>query len=115
MFDPPRFSREMKRHALFLAGELWLPNLVTSEDDIECALHLAQETLIGCGSTTLEIRDDGRCSVALLRQILLCHGRALVVLRLRARLANRLADYSSDSLGLHNVVGTINLGQALTL
>jgi hypothetical protein len=98
---------------LLLVGKLGLPNLVSSQNDIQRALHLAEQTLIRRRGAALKVRNDGGCGVALLSQILLCHGRPLVVLRLGPRLGNGLADDGADGLGLHNVVGSVNLGQAL--
>jgi hypothetical protein len=45
--------------------------------------------------------------------VLLCHGGALVVLGLRARLRDGLADHRAHRLGLDDVVGAVDLGQAL--
>ena len=100
-------------HPLFLIRKLWLPNLVPPENHIQRALHLPQQPLIRRRRAALKIRNNRRRAVTLLREILLRHGRALIVLRLGPRLANRLADHNPHRLGLDDVVGAIDLGQAL--
>lgn len=99
---------------LFLGRELWLAHLVTPQDDVEGALHLAEKLLIRCRSSALEVGDDGGRTVALLGEVLLCHGRALVVLGLGACLADGLTYGGAYSLGLHDVVAAVDLGETLT-
>lgn len=104
------------RTRLFLlVGELGLANLVATQDDVEHALHSGQDLLVGRSSAALEVGDDRRGGVALGGQVLLRHGRSLVVLRLRSCLLNRITDLSADGLGLHDVVRTVDLGQVLAL
>jgi hypothetical protein len=98
-----------------LVGELGLSNLITAQDNVEHALNVAQQLLVGGGGATLEVGNDGGCAVALGCEVLLRHGRALVVLGLRAGLGNSLADSDADSLGLDDVVGTVDLGKALAI
>jgi hypothetical protein len=97
-----------------LLGELGLPHLVTPQDNVEHPLHVAEQLLVRCRSTALEVGDDGRCAVALCGQILLCHGRALVVLRLGARLGDGLADLDANGLGLDDIIRAVDFGEALT-
>jgi hypothetical protein len=99
--------------SFLLVRELGLSHLFTTQDDIEHALHVTQQLLVRCRSTTLEVSDDGRRAVALGREILLGHSSALVVLSLRACLGDGLSDGDTDSLGLDDVVGAVDLGQAL--
>ncbi|KAB8342924.1 hypothetical protein FH972_022521 [Carpinus fangiana] len=86
---------------------------VLDEDDVQHALHIAQHLLVGRGAAALKVRDDGRRRVALSRKILLRHGGSFVVLRVRARGLDRIADLCANGLGLDNVVGAVNLSQVL--
>lgn len=112
----PRLSATpvVRTRSFLLVGELGLPNLVTTQDDVELALQVAQQLLVGRGGTTLEVGNDGWCAVDLCSEVLLCHGGALVVLGFRASLGDGLSDSDTDGLGLDDVVGAIDLGQALT-
>ena len=96
-----------------LVWELGLANLVAAQDDVEHTLHGAQQLLVGCCGSTLEVGDDGGCGVALGGEILLGHGAALVVLRLGAGLGDGLADCRAHRLGLDDIVGTVDLCEAL--
>lgn len=100
---------------LFLVGELGLADLVTPKNDIQCPFHLSKQTLIRSRRTTLKVCNDSRRAVAFLSKVLLCHGAALVVLRLGACFGNGLSDDGADGLGLHNVVTAVDLGETLTL
>jgi hypothetical protein len=106
-------SRSIVLNPLLLIRKLRLPNLIPPQHHIQRALHLAQQPLIRCRRTPLVIRNNRRRTVTLLRKILLRHRSTLVVLRLGPRLANRLADRNSHRLGLDDVVGAIDFGQAL--
>lgn len=98
---------------LFLLGELGLPNLVTAQDDIEDPLHVAEQLLVGSGGAALKVGDDGGRRVALCGEVLLGHGGALVVFGLGAGFGDGLADGGADRFGLDDVVGAVDLGQAL--
>lgn len=90
-----------------------MANLVSSQDNVECTLDVTQELLVRCGSPSFEVGDYGGCGVDLGCKILLCHGSALVVFGFTASLGNGLPDNCADSLGLDDVVGTVDLGEAL--
>jgi hypothetical protein len=96
-----------------LLRELRLPHLVTPQDNVEYPLHVAEQLLIRCRSTALEVGDDGGRAVALCGQILLRHRSTLVVLRLGARLGDGLADLDANGLGLDDVIGAVDFGEAL--
>jgi hypothetical protein len=98
-----------------LVGELGLSNLITAQDDVEHTLNVAQQLLVWSGGAALEVGNDGGCAVALGCEILLRHSRALVVLGLGASLGDSLADLGADGLGLDDVVGTVDLGEALAI
>lgn len=109
---------------LLLVWKLRLPNLITSQYHIQHSLHIPQHLLIRRRRPPLKVRHYrwsthprlAKCScettssaiylrcVALRRQVLLCHGCAFVVLRLRACSLNGIADFRADCLWFDNVV-----------
>ncbi len=93
--------------------KLWLSHFIPSENNIEHALHAAQQLLVwSCGSA-LKVSNDGGCRVALCCEILLCHGRSLIVLGFGAGLGDGLADCGAYGLWLDDVVGAVDFGEAL--
>ena len=94
-------------------GELGLTYLVTAENDVERALNVAEQFLVGSSGAALEVGDDGGRGVDLCGEVLLCHGGALVVFGFAAGLGDGLANGSANGLGLDDVVGTVDLSEAL--
>ena len=107
---PTRRTRSSLSHLGLLLRKLRLPNLIPPQNNIQHPLHITQQLLIRLRSTPLEISDNGRRCVALGREILLRHRRALVVLGFGARLGDGLADYGAHRLGLDDVVGAVDFG-----
>ena len=93
--------------------KLGLSNLVSPQHDIQHALHGTQQLLVGRGGPALKVCDDGGRAVALCGEVLLRHGGALVVLGLGARLRDGLPNVDAHRLGLDDVVGAVDLGEAL--
>jgi uncharacterized protein involved in tellurium resistance len=98
-----------------LVGELGLSHLLTAQDNVEHALNVAEQLLVGGRGAALKVGNDSGRAVALGCEVLLRHGRALVVLGLGASLGDSLTDCNTDGLGFDDVVGAIDLGEALTL
>lgn len=97
---------------LFLLGaQAGSTNVGAPQLDVEHPLHLGENGLVGRGSTTLVRGDSCGCLSDLLAQSSLGHGR----LEFLSALLNGLSDFLSDSLGLDDVVGAVDLGEALTL
>lgn len=97
--------------SLLLVGELGCANVAAAQLDVEDPLHGTQHLLVGGSSAPLEIGDDGLCGVALGGQVLLCH----LGLDVLSRGGDDAADILADGVGLDDVVGAVNLGQALAL
>ncbi|KAI6752701.1 hypothetical protein HG530_013453 [Fusarium avenaceum] len=83
-----------------LVGELGGANVAASQLDIEHPLHGAEHLLVGGGTASLEIGDDGLCGVALGGKVLLGH----LGLDLLSGLGDDVADSLADGVGLDDVV-----------
>lgn len=108
---PPRAAL----HRLFLRrvllGELGLADVRAAQLDVQHALHVAEELLVGHGGAPLEVGDDGGRRVALGGELLLRQGGLLGV----AGRLDGVADLDPHRLGLDDVVRPVDLGQALAL
>lgn len=94
-----------------LVREFGSTNVAAAQLHIEYSLHAGEHLLVGGGGASLEIGDDGLSGVAPGSEILLRH----LGLHLLASLGDDLADTLANGVGLDDVVGSIDLGQTLTL
>lgn len=92
-----------------LVRELGAANVSTAELDIQNALHVAENLLVGGTGAALEVSNDGLCGVALGGEILLGH----LGLHGLARLRDDVADTLADCVGLDDLVAAVDLGQSL--
>lgn len=97
----------------FLVRELRLPDLVSSQDDVEDTFHSSEKFLIWSCGASFEVRNDSRSAVALGREILLGHGLALIILCLSACSLDRVCNLGSDRLRFDDVIASIDFGQML--
>jgi hypothetical protein len=84
-------------------------NITSPELNTQNLLHRSQDLLIWGRRSTLEIRYDTLCGVALGRQIFLRH----LGLHLLSLLGDGITDLLSDRVGLDNVVAAINFSEML--
>lgn len=96
---------------LLLVRELGSTNVGTTQLDVEHALHGTQNLLVGSGTSSLKVGNDTLCGVATGSKILLGH----LGLHLLSGGGDGVANQFANSVGLDDVVGSVNLGQALTL
>lgn len=94
---------------LFLLGKLGRANVAAAQLDVEDALHVGEDLLVGGGGAALKVGDNGLGGVALGGEVLLGH----LGLHLLAGLGDDVADGAADGVGLDNVVGAVDLGEAL--
>jgi hypothetical protein len=107
----PASQRSLRRLLLLLlAIHLWLANALPPQLDLEHALEIVQYLLVWRRAPALIVGDDGGRLVDLGRQVLLRHGRALVVFGLAARLLDGVADGAAHRFGLDDVFGPVDLG-----
>lgn len=94
-----------------LVGELGGTNVAAAELDVEDTLHVGEDLLVGSGSATLKVGNDGLCGVALGGEVLLGH----LGLHLLTGLGDDVANLLADGVGLDDLVGAVDLGHALAL
>ena len=99
------------RSFLLLGLELGLADARAAQFDVEHTFHGGEDLLVGGGGAALEVGDDGGGRVALGGEVLLGH----LGLHLLPRLADDVADFLADRVGLDNVVGAVYLCEALAL
>lgn len=97
--------------SFLLVRELGGTNVAASQLDIEHTLHGAEHLLVGGGTASLEVGDDGLGGVAAGSKVLLGH----LGLDLLAGLCDDVANVLADGVGLDDVVGSVDLGHTLTL
>jgi len=97
--------------SFLLVRELGGTNVAASQLDIEHPLHGAEHLLVGGGTASLEVGDDGLGGVAAGSKVLLGH----LGLNLLAGLCDDVANVLADGVGLDDVVGSVDLGHTLTL
>lgn len=95
---------------LLLVRELGSANVSATQFDVQDTLHGPENLLIGSGSSSFEVSDNALSGIASGGEILLCHLRLHLLSGGRDGVANQLA----DSVGLDDVVGSVDLCQALT-
>jgi len=94
---------------LLLGGELGSANVATPQLNVEHPLHGGEDLLIGGAGAALEVGDDCGGGVALSSEVLLGH----LGLHLGSGLGDGVADLLADGVGLDDVVGAVDLGEAL--
>lgn len=94
---------------LLLGGELGSANVATPQLNVEDPLHGGEDLLIGGAGAALEVGDNCGSGVALGGEVLLGHLR----LHLGSGLGDGVADLLADGVGLDDVVGAVDLGEAL--
>jgi hypothetical protein len=99
--------------SLLLSIRLRLSNVLPPQVHLEDSLHITENLLIRRRTAALKISHDGRRLVNLCRELLLRHGRALVILDIHTRLLDCLADLGTDRLGLYNVIRAVNFCEVL--
>lgn len=95
------------RSLLLLLLELGLADIGTAKLDVEDALEVAEELLIGDTLTALVLGDDGLGRVAAGGKFLLGHG-LVADHDGAASLLDGGTDLLADGLGLDDVVGAVN-------
>lgn len=85
---------------LLLSKRQWTSNFRTSQLDTQNSFDAAQLRLVRCSGTVFEQLDFGIFHIGLGGEILLGHFRGDFV----SPLGDGLADFSTDSLGLDNLV-----------
>ena len=94
---------------LLFRGKLGGANIVAPQLHVENPLYGSEDLLIGSTGATLKIGDDSGCGIALGGKILLRH----LGFHLGAGLSDGVSDFLANGIGLDNVVGTVDLGEAL--
>lgn len=105
----------LARGRLCRAAVSGLSDVVTPKVNTKDTLHGAEDLLVGFGSATLVVGDDGRELVDSGGQVLLGHRSALLVRLLGSAFTNGRGDSRRNGSDLHNVIGAVNLGEVLTL
>lgn len=95
------------RSLLLFLLELGLADIRTAKLDVEDALEIAEELLVGDTLTTLVLSDDGLGRVAAGGELLLGHG-LVADHDGAASLLDGGTDLLADGLGLDDVVGAVN-------
>ena len=94
-----------------LLRELGCPDVIAPQLDVQHLLHGAEHLLVGLRGAALEVGDDRRRGVAAGGEVLLGH----LGLDLLAGLGDGGADVLADGVGLDDVVGAVDLGEALAI
>ena len=94
-----------------LLSKLRGTDVVAAQLDVEDPLHVAEDLLVGLGGAALEVGDDGGGGVAAGGEVLLGH----LGLGGLAGLGDGGADVLADGVGLDDVVGAVDLREALAL
>ena len=110
----PNFP-SLQHSSLLLAKRLRLANILPPQVDLQHALHVAEDLLVGGRRPALVVGHHRRRLVDLGGQVLLRHRRALVVLQRRARRLDRVAHIRAYRLRLHDVVAAVHLREVLAL
>jgi hypothetical protein len=95
---------------LLLVRKLGSTNVGTTQLDVQHTLHGTENLLVRSGGSSLKVGDGALCGVAAGSEILLCH----LGLHLLSGGGDGVADQLTNGVGLDDVVGSVNLGQALT-
>lgn len=109
--NPGEKSAKTVSHFLLLVRELGLADARSSQLHVQDPLHGAEHLLVGRGIAPLKAGDDGGRRVALCRQVLLGH----LGLDLLPGGGNDAADLLADRVGLDDVVGAVDLCEALAV
>jgi hypothetical protein len=94
---------------LLLGSELGSTDITTPQLDVENALHGPENLLVGGSGATLKVGDDGGGGVAAGGKILLGH----LGLHGTPGLGDGIANLLADGVGLDDIVGAVDLGEAL--
>jgi len=102
-------KHEVQARSLLLGAELGLADAGAPQLDVEDALHGGEHLLVGGCGAALKVGDDGLGGVALCGEVLLGH----LGLNLLTGSRDDIADGLADGVGLDDVVGAVDLGEAL--
>lgn len=103
-------SPYMLPSCLLLLGEFGSANVAAAQLDVEDALHVGKDLLVGGSGAALKVGDNGLSGVALCGEVLLGH----LGLHLLTGLRDDVADGLANGVWLDNVVGSVDLGETLT-